>query len=202
MADERDGIFGTGTFDNAEFGTVYATSNAGVYSTVQSKVSLYAESFANVFSSSDRVLNLSRAAESHVGTVFSNLSSLVRQFTLNFSSYANAYSVNSRVFAFDRANTSFANVFSNNNRVLNFVRDNTSFAAAYSTNSRTASFVRSASSYASAFSANKLLVKLKASSFVGFISSVNRALTSSPDFTGSGYSGTFTANFDNIRVNE
>lgn len=185
MADERDGIFGTGTFDNAEFGTVYATSNVSVFSKVQSKVSLYAESFANVFSSSDRVLNLSRTVESHVGIVFSNLSKLVRQFSINFSSYANAYSANRRVFALDKGNKSFANVFSNNNRVFNFVRGNTSFAAAYSTNSRTASLVRSASSYASAFSANKVLVKLKASSFVGFINSVNRALTSSPDLTGS-----------------
>jgi len=205
MADERDGVFDVGTFDNARFDSVYATSNAGLFSASRVKALLKPQSFlsayssnskvlslrrsvssyANVFSSSDRVIAFDRSASSNVGTVFSEISSVVKRFGVSVSSYAAAYSNNSRAFALDRAATSFANVYSSNSRVANYVRQVSSFASAYSNNSRVVTYARSASSHVSMFSANKLTVKLKPSSFVGTVQSAMRALTNAPPVNGS-----------------
>jgi len=45
MADERDGVFDVGTFDNARFDSVYATSNASIFSASGVKALLKPSSF-------------------------------------------------------------------------------------------------------------------------------------------------------------
>ena len=217
MADERDGVFGTGTFDNARFDSVYATSNASLFSASGIKVLLKpssflsafsqtgrvfalsrrASSFANVYSSSDRVIALSRATESHVGTVFSTISSIVKQFSLSFSSHATVFSDNRRVFVLDRAASSFANVYSDNSRVASYARQLSSFANVYSTNSKVVSYFRRAESHVgNVVSGNSLLVRLKPSSFVDAVGGKMRVLTSAPAFTGSLRTYLDTSNID------
>lgn len=76
MADSRDGIFDTGTFDNARFDSVYATSNASIFSVSGVKALLKPSSFLSAYSNNSKVLSLRRSVSSY-GNVFSSMDRVI-----------------------------------------------------------------------------------------------------------------------------